>query len=89
MDDIVRYPVLAPAVPLAADLRPARRRGRPMSWLLEQALLARLRSQSPPVIARIEDDQLVLDLRTVFPEDDSAVTAALKATLDVAQSSAR
>jgi len=44
-------------------------------------LLRRLRSQSPPVIARIEDDRLVLDLRTVFTEDDSALMAALTATL--------
>jgi L-seryl-tRNA(Ser) seleniumtransferase len=29
---------------------------------------ARLRAGDPPVIARIEDDRLMLDLRTVFPE---------------------
>ena len=34
------------------------------------ALLAHLRAQSPPVVARIEEDSVVLDLRTVAPEDD-------------------
>lgn len=48
-------------------------------------LLKRLRSHSPPVIARIENDRLVLDLRTVFPEDESALMDTLAAAL--AQSS--
>ena len=30
----------------------------------------RLRSSDPPVIARIQDDHVVLDLRTVLPEQD-------------------
>jgi len=30
-----------------------------------------------PVIARVEDDRLLLDLRTVFPEQDSSLLAAL------------
>jgi L-seryl-tRNA(Ser) seleniumtransferase len=34
-----------------------------------------------PVIARIEDDRLVLDLRTVFPEQDEALAEALVAAL--------
>ena len=33
-------------------------------------LLARLRTQATPVIARIEDDRVVLDLRTVRPDED-------------------
>jgi len=45
-----------------------------------EQLLSRLRSQLPPLIARIEDDRLVLDLRTVFTEDDNATAAALAAT---------
>ena len=32
-----------------------------------------------PVIARIEDDQLVLDLRTVFPDEESALAEAISA----------
>jgi len=41
------------------------------------ALEARLRRLDPPVIARIEDDRLVLDLRTVPPEEDEALGEAL------------
>ena len=33
-------------------------------------LLARLRTQATPLIARIEDDRVVLDLRTVRPDED-------------------
>jgi L-seryl-tRNA(Ser) seleniumtransferase len=38
----------------------------------------RLRSGDPPVIARIEDDRLLLDLRTVFPEEEAALGRALE-----------
>ncbi len=41
------------------------------------ALARRLRSTSPPVIARIEDDRLVLDLRTVLPSQDDVLQAIL------------
>jgi len=44
-------------------------------------LLARLRFNSPPIVARIEGDRLVLDLRTVFTEEDNALTTALVGTL--------
>jgi L-seryl-tRNA(Ser) seleniumtransferase len=46
-------------------------------------LEARLRrpAQGVPVIARIEEDRLVLDLRTVFAEEEAAVAAALAAAL--------
>jgi len=37
----------------------------------------RLRSHTPPVIARIDNDRLLLDLRTVDPADDATVLAAL------------
>ena len=36
-----------------------------------------LRSGDPPVIARIEEDRLILDLRTVFPEQDAEITRRL------------
>ena len=39
----------------------------------------RLRGGDPPVIARIENDQLVLDLRTVFREEEGELAAALQA----------
>ena len=40
-------------------------------------LAARLRSSDPPIIARVEEGRVLLDLRTVFPEQDAAVVAAL------------
>jgi len=36
-----------------------------------------LRSSSPPVVARIEDDQILFDLRTVTPEQDEALLEAI------------
>ena len=39
----------------------------------------RLRASQPPLIARVEDGRVLLDLRTVFPEQDAAVIAALSA----------
>ena len=44
-------------------------------------LEVRLRSGSPPIAARMEDDCLLLDLRTVFPEDDRLVLEALQQVL--------
>jgi L-seryl-tRNA(Ser) seleniumtransferase len=46
-------------------------------------LEARLRKPSSglPVIARVEDDRLVLDLRTVFSEQETVLAAALAAAL--------
>jgi L-seryl-tRNA(Ser) seleniumtransferase len=44
-----------------------------------QRLLDALRLGSPPVIARIEDDAVVLDLRTVLPHQDRALEAAIAA----------
>jgi L-seryl-tRNA(Ser) seleniumtransferase len=38
----------------------------------------RLRNSDPPVIARVEDERLLLDLRTVFPEQDQIVAEALR-----------
>jgi L-seryl-tRNA(Ser) seleniumtransferase len=37
----------------------------------------RLRANHPPIIARIENDRVVLDLRTVFPEEEEAIVQAL------------
>jgi L-seryl-tRNA(Ser) seleniumtransferase len=39
----------------------------------------RLRTGEPPVIARIEAGQLMLDLRTVAPEEEEALVAAVQA----------
>jgi L-seryl-tRNA(Ser) seleniumtransferase len=43
----------------------------------------RLRAGEPPVIARIENDRLLLDLRTVFEEEEDALVAAVRAARDV------
>ena len=45
------------------------------------ALLARLRGGSPAVVGRIEHGTVVLDLRSVEPDDDDALAAALQAAL--------
>jgi L-seryl-tRNA(Ser) seleniumtransferase len=46
-------------------------------------VLARLRSGDPPVVARAERGRVVLDLRTVPPEQDPIVAAALTEALGV------
>jgi len=43
------------------------------------ALERQLRALTPPVIARIERDRVLLDLRTVLPEEDSGLAGALAA----------
>jgi L-seryl-tRNA(Ser) seleniumtransferase len=42
------------------------------------ALERRLRANNPPVIVRIERDRVVLDLRTVFPEQEDAIARAIE-----------
>jgi L-seryl-tRNA(Ser) seleniumtransferase len=37
-----------------------------------------LRAADPPIIARVEDGRVLLDLRTVFPEQDEAIVKTLK-----------
>lgn len=44
-----------------------------------QALLDALRASEPPVVGRIADDEVILDLRTVFPRQDRALEAAVVA----------
>jgi L-seryl-tRNA(Ser) seleniumtransferase len=41
--------------------------------------LARLRAAVPPLVARIEDARVVIDLRTIDPADDARVAGALAA----------
>jgi L-seryl-tRNA(Ser) seleniumtransferase len=60
------------------------------TWLVRLAppgttaseLAARLRAGDPPVIARIEADQVVLDPRTIQPAEADAVVRAARAALD-------
>ena len=40
-------------------------------------LSARLRANTPPVIARVEEGRVLLDVRTVFPEQDAVLAEAL------------
>ncbi len=44
-----------------------------------QALLDALREQTPPIIGRMEEDRVVLDLRTVFPEQDGLLIEGILA----------
>ncbi|HUO83908.1 MAG TPA: L-seryl-tRNA(Sec) selenium transferase, partial [Thermoanaerobaculia bacterium] len=41
------------------------------------ALADQLRRNDPPVIGRVQDDQLLIDLRTVLSEHDLGLAAAL------------
>ena len=40
-------------------------------------LNARLRTNTPPIIARVEEGRVLLDLRTVLPDQDAVLVAAL------------
>jgi L-seryl-tRNA(Ser) seleniumtransferase len=40
-------------------------------------LSARLRANTPPIIARVDEGRVLLDLRTVFPEQDEVLVEAL------------
>ncbi len=43
-----------------------------------ERVMRRLREAVPPVIARIEDDRVILDPRTVTPDDEEALVTALR-----------
>ena len=49
------------------------------------ALEARLRTRETPVLVRVQDERVLLDLRTVAPDEDAALLAALTAVLTAAQ----
>jgi L-seryl-tRNA(Ser) seleniumtransferase len=49
--------------------------------LSADALLAMLRTMTPPVVARIEDDRVVLDLRTVAPHEDAILATGIPSVL--------
>ncbi|MDQ2680034.1 MAG: L-seryl-tRNA(Sec) selenium transferase [Candidatus Eremiobacteraeota bacterium] len=48
-----------------------------VSGMNASALAAKLRANDPPIVARIDDGRLLLDLRTIAPREDEAVIAAL------------
>ena len=41
-------------------------------------LSARLRRRDPPIVSRVEDGRVLLDLRTVFPEQDRSIADAIQ-----------
>ena len=43
--------------------------------------MRRLREANPPVVARIEDDRVILDPRTVMPEEEESLLTALRDAL--------
>jgi L-seryl-tRNA(Ser) seleniumtransferase len=45
-------------------------------------LLAGLRQQNPPIVARLQDNRVVLDPRTVLPEQEEALLSGLKQALE-------
>ncbi|HVR98973.1 MAG TPA: L-seryl-tRNA(Sec) selenium transferase [Thermoanaerobaculia bacterium] len=47
----------------------------------DDALLARLRQGEPPVVGYLRQGRLVLDLRTVAPEDDATLVTAVRQAL--------
>jgi L-seryl-tRNA(Ser) seleniumtransferase len=47
------------------------------SELSAEELATGLRNSDPPIIARVEDGRVLLDLRTVFPNQDAAIAEAL------------
>jgi L-seryl-tRNA(Ser) seleniumtransferase len=63
----------APGVELPTWLVAIDRDGTP-----PQALEERLRHLTPPIIARIEHDRVVLDPRTLQPEQDAMLLAAIR-----------
>jgi L-seryl-tRNA(Ser) seleniumtransferase len=46
------------------------------------AIERRLRANDPPIIARIADGRVILDLRTVAPREDAELAPAIKASIE-------
>jgi L-seryl-tRNA(Ser) seleniumtransferase len=63
----------APGIELPTWLVAVEKRG-----LTADALAAQLRGLTPPIVARIERDRLVLDLRTVPPDQDQQLSTLLR-----------
>jgi L-seryl-tRNA(Ser) seleniumtransferase len=57
-----------------------------MEGLSADALESRLRALDPPVVARIQDDRVVLDLRTVPPSENDELSSTLAQLFDFPQS---
>jgi L-seryl-tRNA(Ser) seleniumtransferase len=50
--------------------------------LSPDTLAQRLREAEPPIVARIQDGHVVLDPRTILPEQTAIVSGAVRAALD-------
>jgi L-seryl-tRNA(Ser) seleniumtransferase len=48
-----------------------------LSGLSAEELAGRLRSAEPPIVARIEEGRLLLDLRSVDPDEDALLIETL------------
>jgi len=51
-----------------------------------ESLARMLRRQTPPIIARVEKDALLLDPRTVFLEEEETLLTAVRQSLSSLQS---
>ena len=56
--------------------------------LSANALEARLRTGNPPVLVRVQDERVLVDLRTVAPDEDGALRGALVEALTAAPTGA-
>jgi L-seryl-tRNA(Ser) seleniumtransferase len=48
-----------------------------VAGLSADEVASRLRKNDPPIVARVEEGRVLLDLRTVFPEQDAEIAKAL------------
>jgi L-seryl-tRNA(Ser) seleniumtransferase len=76
-----------PGSTLPSKLVAIRSPGKKKAPSLSQTLAQRLRSQETPIIGRISGDALLLDPRTVLPEEDKVVLKALKELATVLKAS--
>jgi L-seryl-tRNA(Ser) seleniumtransferase len=53
------------------------------SRISPNAIESRLRSQDPPIVLRIEEDKALIDLRTVFADQESTLIAGLQQTFTI------
>ena len=44
--------------------------------------MSRMRRADPPVVARIEEDRVLLDPRTVLPEEEDALIGVLRQIME-------
>jgi L-seryl-tRNA(Ser) seleniumtransferase len=57
--------------------------GQGLTTTSPEGIMQRLRQCAPPIIARIEEDQVLLDPRTVLPEEEEALLKGLRSVLSI------